>query len=50
MGAHGYEQGLTTAFDDFASRGVLFEQAYAPCPITLPSHATMLTGLYPPRT
>jgi len=49
LGAYGYEQGLTTAFDDFAKRGVLFEQAYAPAPITLPSHTTMLTGLYPPE-
>ncbi len=49
IGSYGYEEGLTTAFDDFASRGVVFERAYAPCPITLPSHATMLTGLYPPE-
>lgn len=49
LGVYGYEQGLTDAFDDFARRGVLFERAYAPGPITLPSHATMLTGLYPPE-
>jgi arylsulfatase A-like enzyme/Tfp pilus assembly protein PilF len=49
LGAYGYQQGLTEAFDDFAQRGVLFERAYAPAPITLPSHATMLTGLYPPE-
>ncbi|MCA9077389.1 MAG: sulfatase-like hydrolase/transferase [Planctomycetaceae bacterium] len=49
IGAYGYEHGLTTAFDQFAGEGVLFEKAYAPCPITLPSHATMLTGLYPPE-
>lgn len=49
LGAYGYKQGLTKAFDDFASRGVLFEQAYAPTPISLPSHTTMLTGLYPPE-
>jgi len=49
MGAYGYEHGLTDAFDDFAKQGVIFEQAYAPGPITLPSHTTMLTGLYPPE-
>lgn len=49
MGAYGYAEGLTTAFDELADQGVLFEHAYAPCPITLPSHATMLTGLYPPE-
>ena len=37
MGAYGYEQGLTRGFDDFAAQGVLFEQAFAPAPITLPS-------------
>jgi arylsulfatase A-like enzyme/Tfp pilus assembly protein PilF len=49
LGAYGYELGLTDAFDEFAKRGVMFEKAYAPGPITLPSHATMLTGLYPPE-
>ncbi len=49
LGAYGYQHGLTAAFDEFAQRGVIFEQAYAPAPITLPSHATMLTGLYPPE-
>jgi arylsulfatase A-like enzyme/predicted Zn-dependent protease len=49
MGAYGYEQGLTRGFDDFAAQGVLFEQAFAPAPITLPSHVTMLSGLYPPE-
>ncbi len=49
LGAYGYRQGLTAAFDDLAQHGVLFDHAYAPAPITLPSHATMLTGLHPPE-
>ena len=49
LGVYGYKDGLTDAFDDFAKSGVLFERAYAPAPITLPSHATLLTGLYPPE-
>ncbi len=49
LGAYGYEMGLTAAFDDFAKSGVTFESAYASAPLTLPSHATMLTGLYPPE-
>jgi choline-sulfatase len=32
-----------------ARDGVLFEAAYAVAPITLPSHATIFTGLYPPE-
>ena len=49
LGIYGYQQGVETGFDEFAKRGVVFERAYAPAPITLPSHATMLTGLYPPE-
>jgi arylsulfatase A-like enzyme/tetratricopeptide (TPR) repeat protein len=49
LGVYGYQQGLTATFDEFAKSGVIFDRAYAPTPITLPSHATMLTGLYPPE-
>src|SRR5262245_42405025 len=48
LGIYGYQAGRTDGFDDFARQGVVFERAYAPAPLTLPSHATMLTGLYPP--
>ena len=37
----------TPAFDAVAARGRRFRQAYAAAPETLPSHASMLTGLYP---
>ena len=37
----------TPALDDLARRGVLFSQALTPAPITLPAHASLLTGLYP---
>jgi arylsulfatase A-like enzyme/Tfp pilus assembly protein PilF len=37
----------TPAFDALARRGLRFRQAYATAPETLPSHASMLTGLYP---
>jgi arylsulfatase A-like enzyme/Tfp pilus assembly protein PilF len=37
----------TPAFDALAARGVRFRQAYATTPETLPSHASMMTGLYP---
>jgi arylsulfatase A-like enzyme len=32
----------------FSRENVVFENAYAPMPVTLPSHATMLTGKIPP--
>lgn len=49
VGCYGYEAASTPALDDMAANGVLFENAYTPIPLTLPSHASMLTGLYPPE-
>ena len=37
----------TPAYDALAGRGRRFRQAYAAAPETLPSHASMMTGLYP---
>jgi len=37
----------TPAFNALAARGRLFSRAYATVPETLPSHASMMTGLYP---
>jgi arylsulfatase A-like enzyme/tetratricopeptide (TPR) repeat protein len=43
-GARGLE---TPALDAIAADGVVFERAYSPCPLTLPAHASILTGLDP---
>ncbi|MDJ0837708.1 MAG: sulfatase-like hydrolase/transferase [Acidobacteriota bacterium] len=37
----------TPAFAALAQSGRLFTQAYATAPMTLPSHASMMTGMYP---
>jgi arylsulfatase A-like enzyme len=37
----------TPKINALAKRGLLFRQAYATVPQTLPSHTSMLTGLYP---
>ena len=37
----------TPAFNAIAARGRRFRQAYATVPETLPSHTSMMTGLYP---
>ena len=37
----------TPAFNGLAARGRRFRQAYATVPETLPSHTSMMTGLYP---
>ncbi len=47
--AYGYQGLETPAFDAFFNDAVLFENAYAQVPITLPSHASVFTGLTPPR-
>ena len=38
---------VTPAFDSLLERGMRFTQAYATVPQTLPSHTSMMTGLYP---
>jgi choline-sulfatase len=48
VGAYGATAGRTPALDAVAGAGMRFEGAFAPAPITLPSHASILTGLYPP--
>jgi choline-sulfatase len=49
LGAYGWTAGRTPAFDALAARGVRFDRAYATAPITLTSHASLMTGLAPPR-
>ena len=47
LGCYGYTEGRTPHLDDLARGGVLFANAYAPVPMTLPSHASIFTGLNP---
>jgi arylsulfatase A-like enzyme/Tfp pilus assembly protein PilF len=49
LGCYGYTEALTPTLDELSRRGVLFENAYTPVPLTLPAHATILTGLLPPE-
>jgi arylsulfatase A-like enzyme/Tfp pilus assembly protein PilF len=45
--AYGYRGVSTPALDALARDSIVFESAYAQAPLTLPSHATLLTGLLP---
>jgi choline-sulfatase len=45
--AYGYDQGVAPTIDQLAEDGVLFENAYAHSPQTLPSHASIFTGRLP---
>ncbi len=47
IGCYGYEKASTPNLDAMAERGVLAENCITVAPITLPSHASILTGLYP---
>lgn len=49
FGCYGDEDAQTPCIDGLAEGGVLFDDAIASAPLTLPSHATLMTGLYPPR-
>jgi arylsulfatase A-like enzyme len=45
--ANGLDQDVAPHLTRYAERGVYFERAVAPSPWTLPSHASMFTGLWP---
>ncbi|MBI1849389.1 MAG: sulfatase-like hydrolase/transferase, partial [Planctomycetes bacterium] len=47
LGAYGAPAGRTPNLDGFAQEAVVFERAYTTAPLTLPAHASILTGLYP---
>ncbi|HET7747029.1 MAG TPA: sulfatase-like hydrolase/transferase [Vicinamibacteria bacterium] len=49
LGAYGAKDGSTPHLDALAAQGVVFENATATVPLTLPSHASIFTGLFPPR-
>ncbi len=50
LGCYGYSKIHTPSIDSLSADGVQFENAYSAVPITLPSHATMMTGAYPMKT
>ena len=49
LGCYGYGNARTPAIDQLAQAGVRFNRFFCNVPLTLPSHATMMTGLYPPE-
>ena len=48
VGAYGYQPARTPVMDDLARAGAKFTNAIATAPITLTSHASLLSGRYPP--
>lgn len=49
LGIYGYDRPTSPTLDGFGSEGVVFEDATSTAPWTLPSHASLLTGMYPNR-
>jgi choline-sulfatase len=49
IGAYGARDVETPAIDALAREGVLFEQAVAVAPLTLPAHSSIFTGKFPPE-
>jgi arylsulfatase A-like enzyme len=47
LSVYGYDRATTPGVEAWGGEGAVFEQAVAPAPWTLPSHATMFTGRYP---
>lgn len=50
LGCYGGKAGVTPNLDALAAEAVLYERARTVAPITLPAHASMLTGLSPARS
>jgi choline-sulfatase len=49
LGAYGSAKGLTPTLDRFAQGAARFTAAVTQVPLTLPAHATILTGLHPAK-
>ncbi len=49
VGAYGRAPSITPAIDALAARGAVFEHVWTTAPLTVPAHASLLTGLLPPQ-
>ncbi len=49
LGCYGDSRAQTPNLDRLGHEGAIFTEAIAVAPLTLPSHVSILTGLYPPR-
>lgn len=49
LGCYGNNHNETPYIDTLAKSGILFTQAYAACPVSSPTRASIMTGKYPAR-
>ncbi len=47
LGCYGYPSAKTPSIDSLARDGIRFSRVYCPAPLTLPSHCSIMSGLYP---
>jgi len=47
LGCYGYPPAKTPHLDGLAREGIRFARVYCPAPLTLPSHCSIMSGLYP---
>jgi hypothetical protein len=45
LGCYGYRTNISPSIDRIAHEGIQFQSAFTPAPLTLPAHASLLTGL-----
>jgi arylsulfatase A-like enzyme len=50
MGLYGYERANTPVLDSLAGESTVFDHAFSSAPWTLPSHASVFTGLWPQQS
>jgi arylsulfatase A-like enzyme/tetratricopeptide (TPR) repeat protein len=48
LGSYGFPEDTTPHLDALAREGARFENVFSPVPLTLPAHASLLTGTIPP--
>jgi arylsulfatase A-like enzyme/tetratricopeptide (TPR) repeat protein len=49
LALYGYRKGRTPTFDRLGQEGIVIDDVFSHVPLTLPSHASLFTGLLPPR-
>jgi len=49
LGIYGYADARTETLDKLGRDGRVYARAYSAIPLTIPSHASIFTGNYPPR-
>src|SRR5205809_6778965 len=47
LSLYGYKAASTPALERLAENGIVFDDVYSQCPLTLPSHTSLFTGRLP---